>query len=185
MSNLLPDTYLIGLISLLFVVAILVGRQLLRVRGDEIKLIKLERNSAEESKDASELYSLASVQIKKRLYPQATSTLKSALKILENEPVEAKAIVENALGFALAAQDNFQAAIIHYKNAIKSKPEYIVAINNLAFAKTRLLKYEEAINLYEQVLRIEPDNKTAKRQLKKINLNNEEKLPTSLDGKGF
>ena len=36
----LPQTYLIGLCSLLLVIAILVGRQLYKVRKDELKLIK-------------------------------------------------------------------------------------------------------------------------------------------------
>ena len=39
----LPQTYLIGLCLLLLVIAILVGRQLLKVRKDEAQLIKLEK----------------------------------------------------------------------------------------------------------------------------------------------
>ena len=72
----LPESYLIGLTSLLFVIAILVGRQLLRTRKNEMKLIQLEKRETDSSQDAGELYELGSVQIKKRLYPQATVTLK-------------------------------------------------------------------------------------------------------------
>ena len=43
----------------------------------------------------------------------------SALKEIKDEPDDARAIIENALGFALAAQDNFNEAIKHYKNARK------------------------------------------------------------------
>ena len=74
--NLLPQTYLLGLVGLLAVVAVLAGRQVLRVRGDEIKLIELERAGARQSSQAADLYELASVQLRKRLYPQATATLK-------------------------------------------------------------------------------------------------------------
>ena len=44
--NLLPQTYLLGLVGLLAVVAVVVGRQLLNVRRDEIKLIELEQGGA-------------------------------------------------------------------------------------------------------------------------------------------
>ena len=70
----LPQTYLIGLSLLLLVIAILVGRQLLKVRSDELKLIKLEKEESNTKEDSAKMYELASVQIKKRLYPQATST---------------------------------------------------------------------------------------------------------------
>ena len=62
--------------------------------------------------------------------------------MLKDEPNDAKAIIENALGFALAAQDNFTEAVTHYQKAIKSKPDYPVALNNLAFAKQKLMEEE-------------------------------------------
>ncbi len=72
----LPQTYLIGLSLLLLIIAILVGRQLYKVRKDELKLIKLEKEETNTKEDSAKMYELASVQLKKRLYPQATSTLK-------------------------------------------------------------------------------------------------------------
>ena len=149
MNLLLPQAYLIGLVGLLAIIAILVGRQVLKVRSDEYKLIKLEKNKTATSKEASNLYELASVQLRKRLYSQATTTLRKALKHLAEEPDEAKALIENALGFALAAQDNFTEAVKHYEAALKVKEDYPVALNNLAFAQDRLLRYEEAEKLWE------------------------------------
>ena len=141
----LPQTYLIGLSLLLLVIAILVGRQLYKVRKDELKLLKLEKEDSNTKEDSAKMYELASVQLKKRLYPQATSTLKQALKKLDSEPDEAKALIENALGFALAAQNDFKAAIPHYKKALTAKSEYPVALNNLGFAYQRLLKLSRCI----------------------------------------
>ena len=164
----LPETYLIGLSSLLFIIAILVGRQLLKTRKDELKLSRLEKSGSSTSDDAGELYELASVQLRKRLYPQASSTLRKALKTLENEPDEAKALIENALGFSLAAQNDFKAAVVHYKIALKAKENYPVALNNLAFAKQRLMKTDEAYELYNKVLKIDPKNKTAIKEFKKL-----------------
>ena len=186
MKSLLPETYLITLISVLVVVAILVGRQLLKVRKDEASLIKLEKAGAGNSDNSYDLYELASVQLKKRLYPQATATLKKALKEIEEEPMEAKALLENALGFALAAQNDFKAAILHYRNALKAKEDYPVAINNLAFAKQKLLQESEAIDLYKKVLLIDPKNKTALKQLKRINRRDPNQSEYKMDNsKGF
>ena len=185
MKNFLPQTYLFGLIGLLVVIAILVGRQLLKVRKDEINLIKLDKQNTSDTGGVSEIYELASVQIRKRLYPQAISTLKKGLKMLDEEPPEAKAVIENAMGFALAAQDNFKAAINHYKSALKAKPDYPVAINNLAFAKQKLYEYEEAFDLYNKVLSIDPKNQTAIKQIERIQKRSLIKSPNRPNVKGF
>ena len=164
----LPQTYLIGLCLLLVIIAILVGRQLYKVRKDEMKLIKLEKENSNTKEDSAKMYELASVQLKKRLYPQATSTLKQALKKLDGEPEEAKALIENALGFALAAQNDFKSAVIHYKKALIAKSEYPVALNNLGFAYQRLLQEDEAYKNYKEVLKLDPKNKTAISQIKRL-----------------
>ena len=164
----LPQTYLVGLCFLLVIVSILVGRQLYKVRKDEMKLLKLEKEDSNTQEDSAKMYELASVQLKKRLYPQATSTLKQALKKLDGEPEEAKALIENALGFALAAQNDFKSAVIHYKKALTAKSEYPVALNNLGFAYQRLLKEDEAYKNYQEVLKLDPRNKTAISQIKRL-----------------
>ena len=185
MDSILPQAYLFGLTGLLIIVAVLVGLQLLKVRRDEVNLIKLEKGGANASKNAAELYELASVQLRKRLYPQATSTLRKGLKRLDNEPTEAKALIQNALGFALAAQEDFETAVIHYREALKAKAEYPVALNNLAFAKQRLKKEDEASKLYKEVLNIDPKNKTATRQLRQLQKRNKSNLNDAKDGLGF
>ena len=67
MDELLPQAYLIGLIVLLGAAAVVVARQILRVRGDEVTLAKLERADGNAPADAATLYELASVQLRKRL----------------------------------------------------------------------------------------------------------------------
>ena len=166
--NLLPQTYLLGLVGLLAIAAVVVGRQLLRVRRDESQLQQLEQTGAAKSRQASDLYELGSVQLRKRLYPQATATLKQALKRLGDEPDEARAVIENALGFALAAQKDYEGASKHYKLALKAKPNYPVALNNLGYAQDKLLNVDEALRLYRRTLEIEPANGTAKRAVKKL-----------------
>lgn len=170
MDALLPQTYLIGLIVLLGIAAAAVGRQVWRVRADEVALARLERQGSGQPCDAATLYELGSVQLRKRLYGQAAESLKQALKRAEaaKEPAEAQAVIENALGFALAAQNNFKSAIRHYRLALAAKPAYPVALNNLAYALEKQLKLEEAKQTYEQVMALDAGNKTARKRLKML-----------------
>ena len=185
MPSSLPQTYLIILGSILFILAIVVGRQVLKVRRSEINLVKLEKSGAIDSSNSEKLYELGSAQLNKRLYPHATNTLKKALKQIKEEPDEAKAIIENALGFALAAQDNFKEAVKHYQDAIKVKSDYPVAMNNLAYAKQKLLLESEAYKIYQDVLKVDPGNKTAKKQVAKIDKMNANKSKNIIYKKGF
>jgi len=41
-----------------------------------------------------------------------------------------------------------------------------VALNNLAYSLEKQLKQEEALELYRQVIKLEPKNRTAGRRLK-------------------
>lgn len=170
MNELLPQAYLIGLIVLLGAAAVLVGRQILRVRRDELALARLGGNGGSEGapKDAAGLYELGSVLLRKRLYGQASDTLRRAQRQAEVEkaPDEARALIENALGFSLAAQAKYQPSLRHYRAALKAKADYPVALNNLAYALEKLQKFEEARDVTQQVLALEPANKTALKRLK-------------------
>ncbi|MDP6171307.1 MAG: tetratricopeptide repeat protein [Prochlorococcaceae cyanobacterium ETNP2_MAG_10] len=187
MNALLPQTqtYLIGLIGLLAIVAVVVAIQVIRVRRDEQALIRLEKSGAASSKEASKLYELASVQLRKRLYPQAIASLRKALKLLVGEPDEAKALIENALGFALAAQKDYAAAVRHYQSALQAKADYPVALNNLAFAQERLEQEAEAYELYQKALVLDPKNKTARKHVKRLEKTQRTNSPKPADGQGF
>jgi len=170
MNELLPQLYLVGLIGLLGGASFFVGRQILRVRLDEQALSRLGGGRASDGapQDAAGLYELASVQLRKRLYGQAGDTLRKALKQADAEqvPAEARALIENAMGFALAAQGKYATAIRHYRSALRAKADYPVALNNLAFALEKQAKPEEARTLYEQVLSLEEGNRTARKRLR-------------------
>ena len=172
MNELLPQAYLIGLIVLLSGAAVVVARQIWRVRRDEMTLARLGNPEGQSASggDAGALYELASVQLRKRLYGQAADNLRKALKLAEasEEPSEALALIQNALGFALAAQAKYPAAIRHYRAALKSKSDYPVALNNLAYALEKQGKEEEARASYERVLSLEPENRTARKRLQTL-----------------
>jgi tetratricopeptide (TPR) repeat protein len=164
----LPQAYLIALLVILGGAAVVVARQILRVRSDERSLIRLEERTKGKDPSPDDLYELGSVQLRKRLYGQAASTLKQAAKQAQAEPAEAQALIQNALGFALAAQSNYATAIRHYRSALKAKPDYPVALNNLAYALERQGQPEEALSTYEKVLQLDGSNKTARKRLKSL-----------------
>ncbi len=170
MDKLLPQAYLFGLVAILLVVAVVVGRQIWRVRRDELALARLDQPGDGSPGDAASLYELASVQLRKRLYGQAVDNLKRALKLAQanQDPSEAKALIENALGFGLAAQNNYKAAVRHYRSALAAKPDYPVALNNLAYALEKQSKLEEAQEVYRQALALDQSNKTARKRLQRL-----------------
>ena len=168
MDHLLPQAYLIGLIVLLGGAAVVVARQIFRVRRDESTLSRLEGVAKSSDRSCADLYELGSVQLRKRLYGEAAASLKLALKTVDGEPAEAQALIQNALGFALAAQNNYAAAIRHYRSALKFKQDYPVALNNLAFALEKQSKADEALTTYRQVLELDASNSTARKRLKRL-----------------
>ena len=179
------QSYILILFLLLVIIAIFVFRQFLKTRNDEINLVQFEQKGIDSIKLTSELYEFGSIQIKKRLYPQATETFLKAIKSYEDEPEEAKAIIQNALGFSYAAQKEFKKAIKHYNYAISSLPEYIVALNNLASAKQSLLEYDDAYVTYQKVLSIDPKNKTALKKTKELEKRIKYKPFSEIKSKGF
>ena len=179
------QSYLIILFAVLIIISIFVFRQFLRTRKEELNLVKFEQKGLNSLTKASELYEFGSVQIKKRLYTEATKTFLKAIKTYDNEPNEAKAIIENALGFSYAAQNEFKKAIKHYDSAIKLLPNYTVALNNLASAQQRLLEYELAYATYKKVLVIDPNNKTAVKKSKELEKRNNYSPFKGIKDKGF
>jgi tetratricopeptide (TPR) repeat protein len=170
MRELLPQAYLIGLIVLLAGAAVVVARQILRVRRDEIALARLGSEGGRQGgpQDSEGLYELGSVLLRKRLYGQAADNLRLALRRAETElaPAEAVALIQNALGFSLAAQNKYSAAVRHYRAALKARADYPVALNNLAYALEKQQKPEEARELYERVLQLDSGNATARKRLR-------------------
>jgi hypothetical protein len=69
MADLLPNAYLLGLIGLLAIAAVVVARQIFKVRGDEVILSRLGGTTKADGslQDAANLYELATVQLRKRL----------------------------------------------------------------------------------------------------------------------
>ena len=179
------QSYLLILFFLLIIISIFVFRQFLKTRNEEISLVKYEQKGIESLETATELYEFGSIQIKKRLYSQATKTFLKAMQNSKDEPDEGKAIIENALGFTYSAQKDFKKAIKHYKSALSAFPRYTVALNNLAAAQQSLLDYDEALLTYKKVLDIDPKNKTAIKKTNELNKRNKYEPFKEVNNRGF
>jgi len=179
------QSYLIILFVVLTIISIFVFRQFFKTRKEELNLVKFEQKGLDSITQATELYEFGSIQIKKRLYAEATKTFLKAVENYDDEPNEAKAIIENALGFSYAAQKEFKKAIKHYNSAIKSLPTYPIALNNLASAQQRLLEYDLAYATYKKVLVIDPKNRTAIKKSKELEKRNNYKPYKGVKDKGF
>ena len=179
------QSYLIILFIILTIISVFVFRQFLRTRKEELNLVRFEQKGLNSLTKASELYEFGSIQIKKRLYTEATKSFLKAVEYYENEPNEAKAIIQNALGFSYAAQNEYKKAIKHYNLAIESLPKYTVALNNLASAQQRLLEYDSAYSTYKKVLVIDANNKTAIKKSKELEKRNNYAPYKGIKDKGF
>jgi tetratricopeptide (TPR) repeat protein len=159
-----PLFYLFALVGLLGVAGWFVFQQVLKTRRAESDLTALQQVVTQGAAGAEEYYRLASIYLDKKLYSQATEYLKRALKDKELKDKQALALISNALGYAYAAQEQYDLAVKQYREALKLQPGYVVAMNNLGFAYEKLAQPDQALALYEQVMGLEPANKTARKR---------------------
>ncbi len=167
MENSLPIVYLSVLLVLLAGAGWAVIRQVLTTRKVESTLSRLERKLKKERGTVQEYYELGSIYSDKKLFAQAVILFQKALKGVDAEE-EKLAPVYNALGFAYFAQEQYDIAIRHYKEALKENPEYVTALNNLGHVYERKKLTAQALEAYEEALKYEPNNAIAKRRAESL-----------------
>lgn len=161
-------TYLVTLLGLLSVAAVLVIRQVFKTRRVEGTLNRLQSKLSKEKGNAREYYELGSLLLDKKLYSQAVTQLKQALKLLAKEESEQAALISNALGYAYFAQEQYDLAIRQYKEALDIAPTYVTALNNLGHSYERKQLTTQALESYELALQYDPSNKTAQRRAESL-----------------
>ncbi len=170
MADYLAIGYLGALVTLLGVVGWLIVQQVLKNRRMEMVISDLQPKLQTEKGDPLEHYQLGSIYLRKKLYPKALSEFQRALKAGGEEMAE----IYNAIGFAYFAQKQFDLAIKNYKESLSLQPQYLAAWNNLGNVYESKKLVAQALEAYEQVLVIEPNNEIAQRRAialrKRINL---------------
>jgi tetratricopeptide (TPR) repeat protein len=111
---------------------------------------------------------LGSIYLDKKLFVQSISLFQKALKAETEVEPENQALIHNALGYAYFAQEQYDIAIREYKEALKLYPDYAIALNNLGNVYEKKQLTAQALEVYERVLAIEPDNSTAKRRAQSL-----------------
>ncbi len=162
-----PIVYLSLLIGLLAIASVFLIRQIVKTRKTENALGRLQKKLSKEKGTAQEYFELGSILLNKRVYSQAITAFQKSLKC-SDLPAAESALVYNALGYAYFAQEQYDVAIRHYKDALKVNPAYVTALNNLGHVYERKQLTSQALEVYEQALAAEPENMTAKRRAESL-----------------
>ena len=72
------------------------------------------------------------------------------------------------MGYVYFAQEQYDLAIRQYKEAIKLKPDYVSALNNLGHAYEKKKLNAQALEMYEATLKLAPNNPVAKRRAESL-----------------
>lgn len=168
MDKNLAIIYLSIFVGLLLFAVVNVFRQIFKTRKRESTLSKLRKKLDKEKGTAQEYYELAGIYSEKKLFSQAIALFQKALKAAEDEGEENCAPIYNGLGYVYFGQEQYDLAIRQYKEALKLKPDYVVALNNLGHAYEKKKLTAQALQMYEEALKFAPNNQTAKRRAESL-----------------
>ncbi|MFM7364438.1 MAG: tetratricopeptide repeat protein [Cuspidothrix sp.] len=168
MDSNLVVIYLSIFVGLLTFAGVSVLRQVWKTRKLESSLNKLKNKLTKEKGTTQEYYELASIYSEKQVFSQAIPLFQKALKAAQEEGEEAIYPIYNGLGYVYFAQEQYDLAIRQYKEAIKLKPDYISALNNLGHAYEKKKLHTQALEMYETTLKFAPNNPVAKRRAESL-----------------
>jgi tetratricopeptide (TPR) repeat protein len=158
-----PIVYIAVLVVILLAAGVSVLKEVIKTRKLESALSRLQGKLQDTTGTAAEHYELGSVYLDKKLFAQAIPQFQKAIKLRELEGADIAAVY-NALGYTYFAQEQYDLAVRHYKDALKNYPDYVVALNNLGHVYEKKSLTTKAIEVYDKALELEPKNETAKRR---------------------
>jgi tetratricopeptide (TPR) repeat protein len=92
-----------------------------------------------------------------------------AFSIAEKNDAESPIILNN-IGWYYEKEGKQYNAKVYYKKALKKKDNYLPALKNLVRFKMKSLNYKESQEIFEKILKLEPNNSNAKYGLALCNL---------------
>ena len=168
MNSFLPIIYLTIVTSILIVLIVFLFRQILQKKEIEQTLSNLQSKIRANNADNLDYYSLGIIYLSKKLFDQAILQFRCALKNWDQNDKEGLANVYNTIGFTYSETNQYDLAIYYYTESLKCLPNYITALNNLAYAYEKKQMPEKAIETYKQVLLYDNKNTIAQEKLEII-----------------
>ena len=168
MNNLLPLLYLFILISSLGLLLFFLIKQIFQKREKENELSLLQQKLRAGSISYFEHYSLGVIYLSKKLFDQAIIQFSYALKKWDRLDTPGLANLYNTIGFTYFESNQFDLAIYYYQEAIILIPDYIVALNNLAYAYEKKKSLLDAVATYKKVLSYDEKNNIANEKIQSL-----------------
>ena len=162
--------YLLLITSLFFLLASSTIKQLLLIIKREQKFNTLKKVIQSKEKVTFEDYiELANLLLNRKLYVQAIKFFK--LAVYECDDLLLLGNLYNNIGYCYFKQKNFSEAKSFYNEALIYLPDYIVALNNLAYLFEQEKDYKNAYMIYMESYKFDSSNIVTLKQynrLKKI-----------------
>ncbi|CAB4316472.1 unnamed protein product [Prunus armeniaca] len=153
-------SYLLLLLAFLGIGTFFVIRQVLVRRELDLSAKELQEQVRSGDADATELFELGAVMLRRKIYPAAIKYLVQAIEKWDGDDQDL-AQVYNALGVSYIREGKLAKGITQFETAVKLQPGYVTAWNNLGDAYEKRKDFKAALNAFEEVLLFDPNNKVA------------------------
>ncbi|XP_073052720.1 tetratricopeptide repeat domain-containing protein PYG7, chloroplastic-like isoform X2 [Primulina eburnea] len=154
-------SYLLLLLALLGVGSFFVIRQVLVRRELDLSAKELQEQVRSGDANATELFELGAVMLRRKFYPAATKFLLQAIDKWDGDDQDL-AQVYNALGVSFVRDGKVEKGIAQFESAVKLQPGYVTAWNNLGDAYEKSNDLKSALKAFEEALLFDPNNKIAR-----------------------
>ncbi|KAL9232232.1 hypothetical protein vseg_007364 [Gypsophila vaccaria] len=154
-------SYVLLLLALLGVGTFFVLRQVLVRRELDLSAKELQEQVRSGDANATELFELGAVMLRRKFYPAATKYLLQAIDKWDGDDQDL-AQVYNALGVSYVRDGKLDKGIAQFENAVKLQPGYVTAWNNLGDAYEEKKDLKSALKAFEEVLLFDPNNRVAR-----------------------
>nr|YP_011006231.1 hypothetical protein V2485_pgp022 [Dictyotopsis propagulifera]WAM63235.1 hypothetical protein [Dictyotopsis propagulifera] len=157
------------LILLILVIYIVIQIRTTQLVEGEIKRLQNHVQQPQTNYTCEDLYSLGQLYLRKNLFNKAVLVFHQALSIWDiNDKIGLGNLV-NIIGFTYNKLQKYAFAIYYYKIALTILPDYVLALNNLAFTYQSLNLFKEASSCYKNCLKFQPKNRFFLSKIKIIN----------------
>lgn len=154
-------SYVLLLLALLGAGTFFVIRQVLVRRELDLSAKELQEQVRSGDANATELFELGAVMLRRKFYPAATKFLLQAIEKWDGDDQDL-AQVYNALGVSYVRDGKLEKGISQFETAVKLQPGYVTAWNNLGDAYEKKKDLNSALKAFEEVLLFDPNNQVAR-----------------------